>query len=356
MVAIFAILYLGVNFKKLKETRVKTGLVLNIAFILAVSSFFWVPLIETKFYTDYQVYEDGMMATAENTAAHGLNFTQLFVTKNDGSYVFELGPQIIVMVAFSIMAIRRMKEDDRENFGFFLIVTVISLWLTTKYFPWKLLPNKLCIVQFPWRFLMISGFFLSAVCSLTVFKLVKKFGIKDVAIISLVSILYLVIFIGNIPQDEGIEDITNYTLGQISGSEFETVAGTAKAEYLPVKAYNNRFYIATREKALYVLNGKALIENENKNGSEFSADIKTLDSKYTIFELPYIYYPGYEVRLDGMIIDTFETENGFIGFAMSDTDTAHLEVNYVGTRLMKISLVISIISCFAFMIYVWKKH
>ena len=356
MVAIFAILYLVMNFKKLKETRVKKGLVLNTVFILAISSFFWVPLLETKFYTDYQVYEDGMMATAENTAGHALNFTQLFVTKNDGSYVFELGPHIIVMVAFSIMAIRRMKEDDRESFGFFLIVTVISLWLSTKYFPWKLLPNKLCIVQFPWRFLMMAGFFLSTVCSLTVFKLIKKFGIKDVAIISLVAILYLVIFVENIPQDEGIEDINNYTLGQISGSEFETVAGTAKSEYLPAKAYNNRFYIATREKALYVLEGKALIENENKNGSEFVADIKTLDSEYTIFELPYIYYPGYEVRLDGMIIETFETQNGFIGFAMSDKDNAHLEVNYVGTRLMRISLIISLISCCAFIIYVWKKH
>ena len=69
-----------------------------------------------------------------------------------------------------------------------------------------------------------------------------------------------------------------------------------------------------------------------------------------------IYYPGYEVRLDGMIIDTFETENGFIGFVMSDKDTAHLEVNYVGTRLMKISLIFSLISCLAFIIYVWKKH
>ena len=203
---------------------------------------------------------------------------------------------------------------------------------------------------------MMSGFFLSAVCSITVFTLVKKFGYKDVAVISIVALLYITIFIGNIPQDEGIEDINNYTLGQMSGSEFETVAGTAKAEYLPVKAYNNRFYIATREKALYVLEGKALIENESKNGSKFVADIKTLDSEYTIFELPYIYYPGYEVRLDGMIIDTFETENGFIGFVMSKKDTAHLEVNYVGTKLMRVSLIVSLVSCFVFAIYVWKKH
>ena len=54
-------------------------------------------------------------------------------------------------------------------------------------------------------------------------------------------------------------DIERFDLGNVSGREYETVAGIAKAEYLPVNAYKNRFYVASREKAIYVLKGKAII-------------------------------------------------------------------------------------------------
>ena len=356
IVAFFSIIYVGINIKKLKETRVKRGLVLNVLFIVLVTSFFWAPLIETKFFTSYQVYEDGMMATPEDTGNHGLTITQLFVTRKDGSFVFELGPHIIVMLAFSIMGIKNVKENIKETYGFFLIGAVISLWISTKYFPWKLLPEEMCIIQFPWRLLQISGFFLSVVCSINVLTLIKKFTYKDVIVISMISILYLMAFSEYIPYDSEIKDITNYTLGHMSGKEVEVVAGTAKAEYLPVKAYDNRFYIATREDYIYILEGKAIIEDEEKKGTIYKAKISTEGAEYTIFELPYIYYPGYEVRLDGTIIDTFETENGFLGFAMGSNDREHLEVKYRGTAVMQISLAVSIISGIVFIIYVWKKH
>lgn len=356
VVAFFAFLYLGLNFEKLNKTSVKKGILINAIFIFAVTSFYWVPLIETKFTTNYQVYEDGMMSTSESTANNGLKITQLFVTKKDGSFVFELGPHIIIMLALSIMAIRRMKDDIKETYGFFLISGLFSLWMSTKYFPWKFLPEEMSIVQFPWRLLMMASFFLSIVCAINVFTIIKKFNYKDVIVISLVGVLYTVAFIGYISYDENIKDITNIVLGKISGKEIETVAGTAKAEYLPVKAYNNRFYVATRDDFINVLEGKAIIENENKNGSYYKANIKTLEADYTIFELPYIYYPGYEVRLDGMVTSTFETENGFVGIIMGKDDTAELEVNYKGTKAMKISLCISFISFATLCIYIWKKH
>ena len=69
-----------------------------------------------------------------------------------------------------------------------------------------------------------------------------------------------------------------------------------------------------------------------------------------MFELPYIYYPGYELRLDGMVTDTFETTNGFLGFIMYKNDKAKVEVNYEGTTLMKISSIISFISLIVFWI------
>ncbi len=334
----------------------KKGLIINIIFIVAITSFYWIPLLETKFSADYQVYEPGMMATNESTAKHGLKISQFFVTMNDGSYTFELGIHFIIILAFSIMAFKNIKEELKETYGFFLISGIISLWMSSKYFPWRFLPQEMCVIQFPWRCLMMSGFFFSCVCALNIYTLVKKFNSKDVAIISIISILYTVALFGMIPYNKDMKNIEELDLGNVSGKEHETIAGMGKGEYLPVNSYKNRFYIATREDNIYTLEGKALIENEVKNGSNYNANIKTYDAEYTILELPYIYYPGYEVRLDGMIAQSFETENGFLGTIMGKEDEADLEVNYTGTKAMFISNIISVISGITFLLYVWKKH
>ncbi len=357
IVAFFSILYVGLNFKKIKETNVKKGLIINFIFILALSCFYIGPFLETKFYSNYQVYEENMMSNPENTANHGLNINQLFVTKNDGSYVFELGPHIIIMLAFSLMAFKTIKTELKEQYVFCLFSGLISLWMATKYFPWKILPQEFSYIQFPWRMLMMTSFFFSIVCSINMSEVIKKFNYKDIAVISIISILYIIAFANILIKNvETIDNIENIELGNLSGREYEVIPGMGKGEYLPVNAYKDKFYIATREKRIYIIEGNALVQNETKNGSYFRAKIQNLNDEYAVLELPYLYYPGYEVRLDGMIVDTFETEKGFIGIFMYPNDTAELEVNYTGTLTMKISTIISFVSLIVFSIYVWKKH
>ena len=358
MVAVFALCYVIFYLEKLNNPKIKKGLIINIIFILLLTSFYWMPLVQTMFSAQYQVYEDGMMSTSEQTAGHGLNIKQLFVTMNDGSYVFELGPHILIMLGLSVMAFRLVDPEVREQYLFFLIFGLITLWMSTKYFPWKFLPDMFSMIQFPWRMLMLSAFFLSAVCAINMNTIIKKFNIKDVLVISTISILYILAFYNTVTNfDENrIADIENVDKGYVSGREYEVVAGMGKGEYLPTKAYKNRFYIASREQGIYVLEGKAVIENEKKEGSHYTADIKTLDAEYTIFELPYIYYPGYEVRLDGVLVESFETENGFLGFAVGSNDTNDLEVSYTGTTLMNISLLLSFVSFIGFGIYIYKKR
>ena len=356
IVAFFALLYFVVNLPKIEETRVKKGLTFNVIFILLITSFFWIPFLEAQIVSRYQVYESGMMATSESVANHGLNITQLFVTKNDGSFVFELGPHMIIMLAFSLMAFRKMKPELKETYGFFLISGLLTLWMSTKYFPWKILPQELSFIQFPWRMLMMSAFFLSIVAALNMYILIKNFKFKDVAIISAISLCYIAFFVKFIPYSENVVNISECELGKISGREIEVSAGLGKEEYLPVNAYNNRFYIATRSDNIEIIEGKGVVNNEVKNGTHYTAQLQVLEADYAIFELPYIYYPGYEVRIDGMITNSFETPNGFVGFVMLKDDYGDLEVNYTGTNAMKISRMITILSSIIFAIYVLKKH
>ena len=352
---LFSVLYIILHLKTFKSFRVQKGLLINFLFIITITSFFWAPMLETRFSTQYQVYETGAMSTQESVASHALQIKQLFATKNDGSYVFELGPHVIIMLVFSIMTVKRLKEQIKKEYVYCLICAIICLWMSTKYFPWKIMPGIITIIQFPWRMLFIAGFFISVICSINMTAVINKFNIKDVIIISSICVIYILALNGFVPYSEDILPIENYSLGEMSGKNIEVVAGTGKAEYLPKKAFDNRFYIATRENAIYVLSGKAIIENEQKEGTNYKAKIQTIEQE-TIFELPYIFYPGYEVRTDGMILDTFETENGFLGFKLDNNEIIELEVSYVGTKVMKISLVISVISTIIYCAYVWKKR
>lgn len=356
MVGIFALIYFIFNITKLKKSSIRKEFIINIIAVLLITCFYWAPLLETKNFTNYQVYEKGAMATSESVSEAAVSIRQLFVTFDMSEYVLELGLHIIVMFALSVMTFRRINKEFEGNYIFFVVSSLISLFLSTKYFPWKYLPETFSIIQFPWRFLELSAFFLSVTCAINMYAIIKNFNYKDVIVISLISTIYICGFVGRIEVLEEFKDISECELGMSTGREKETVAGVGKFEYLPTKAYENKFYIATREDATYVLSGKAIIENERKENGKYTADLQTLDSKYTIFELPYIYYPGYEVRLDGIITDYFETDNGFIGIAIGENDKLEVSVCYKGTSIMKISMIISAISLIGLIVLIKKKY
>ena len=351
IVALFSIAYVCLRFEKITDKKCIKMLLLNVIFILLITSCFWLPMLQTRALTNYEVYNDGMMSTPEATASRGLRLKQLFITLDEGEFPFELGFNIIAMLVFSAIALKIITKPLREHYIFFLICGAISMFMATKYFPWKYLGNGVSYIQFPWRMLMMTAFFISIVCAINMYLIIRKFNIKDVIFISVISIFcVIIIFDTQIMGNVGIQNIEDIKLGQFSGKEYETVAGVGKGEYLTHNAYKDKFYVATREDNIYVLEGKAVVEEEKKDGLKYSAKIKTFDKEITVFELPYIYYPGYQIRADGIKVQSFETENGFLGFVMGKNDNASISVCYEGNTLMKISLIISIVSLIAFII------
>lgn len=356
IVAFFALIYVLVNIKYLKEHYVQKGLVISLVFILVCTAFFIVPMLETKLSTEYAVYSDGIMATKESFIARGLELKQLFVTK-DGEYSFEIGIHIIIMLAFSKMVLKVIKDDkNRKEYMFSLVLGLISIFMTTKYFPWKLFPESVSIVQFPWRFMQIGMFFLCIVSAINMSVVIKRFGFVDIVVMTVIALL-LSFAVVLIPMNE--EPIGTYayeSLGNMSGKEYECVAGLGKEEYLSLKSYNNKFYVASRVKGIAVLEGTAQVKEELKMGDKYVGEL-TITSDAAKIELPYIYYPGYEVRADGVIIDNvFETENGMLGFIIEKDENVKIEAEYIGTIKTKISLFISIIGMLSFGIYIYKKR
>ena len=354
LTAIFAFLYLIINIKNIKSTRVKKGLLIDVLFIVLLTSFYWMPFLETKMFTNYRVFEKDAMASKESVLAHRIDLKDLIITQNDTNLVLEVGLPVILMLAFSIMAFRQIKENKKE-YLFFAISGIVSCFMSTKYFPWNWLPDCCYIIQFPWRMLVFSSFFFAIIASINMSVVIKKFNIKDVLIIGIILLIYIWSRYSVIQYSENVPKVEDYQILNVSGHNNEWLPGMGRLEYLPSKAYENTFYIATSQKGILAVNGQCKIEEEVKLGSYLTAKISTEDEKATL-ELPFIYYPGYTVRFDGIIMDTFETENGFLGCTIEKNENGKLEVKYTETTCMNISKIISVVAGIIFIIYVWKKH
>lgn len=353
--AILGLIYLLVNAKALKNKETWKYLGINALFIVMVTLCFTLPMIETKFSADYRVYEDEAMSTKESVLEQRLPIKSIFVTAEGSGFAFELGPYIIIMLAFSYMTIRIMKPEFRKDYLFFLIAGLVTLLMSTKLFPWQFMPKCLYIIQFPWRCMEFASFFLCVVCAINMGAVIKKYRFKDAIIIIVIATVYVMALHGFIRYAEHIDPIEDWSIGQVSGMNNECIAGMGRGEYLPTKAYENRFYIATREDKIYVLKGKAIIEEEEKNDLSLKARIETLGEEVEL-ELPYIYYLGYEVRADGEILKTYETENGFLGCKLPSGDDLTLEVAYLGTDNSKVAVILSILGTILLIIYIWKME
>ena len=69
------------------------------------------PLLETKFDTDYRVYETNAMANQESFLMHALKWKDLVITSNHNTFIFEIGLPVIIMLIFSVMAFRKLEEN-----------------------------------------------------------------------------------------------------------------------------------------------------------------------------------------------------------------------------------------------------
>ena len=351
--SLFSVIYIFCNTKKM-DKKVVVELLKKIIFIILISAFFIVPLIESESKSDYQLFRNDI--TEEKFLNGAIQFNRLLATPSDAPIVYELGIFVIIALGFASFALRYSQKECKKNYIIFTVFAVLSVIMSLKNFPWKYSNVAMNFIQKPTYFIIFLNFFVSFVISINLFCTIKNFKSKDIIVITIILMLYL----GSLTKfisyrDNEIIDIGEWELGKISGKVDEVVAGLGEELYLPVKAYENRFYIATRNDYTYVLEGKSLIENEKKDGTNMSFKIETFNED-TVFELPYIYYIGYNVTLDGEPLETFETDNGFLGVNLEKESRGTIDVVYTGTVFMKVAYAISVVSLMVLFIDILKKR
>ena len=344
-----AFIYLCVNIKKLKNKEIIKKLLINIILIILISAFFWIPLLETYNFAEYEVYQKEAMATKESLINSGLELKQLFITSKDSTYVYEIGPHIIIMMILSIFVIKKViKKEYKKEYILFLILGILSIFMSTKYFPWQIFNEKVSIIQFTWRMLVFSDFFFAIICAINMENIIKRVKIIDVVFIFIISLVYCNIMI---PINNEILEINEWDIGSVTERKNEWIVGMGRGEYLPVNSNKNREYILERENTIEVLKGSAQIQSLEKNGQKLNAKVEIFKDN-TILEFPYIYYPGYKIKINNEEIKSFESPNGFLAISLNKLNESIIEVNYEETILMKTSKVMSIIGIILFIMYI----
>ena len=204
--AIFAFIYLIFNFRKLKDIKILKKILLSILLTLMVTSYFWIPLLENSINTKYEVYEPNKMSSSESVNYHRVELKDL-ISNKDNFQIHELGIVTIALVLLTIYSILKMDREKRKIVLIFLGFGIISILLTTKLINWEYVPKIFLFIQFPWRMLEFSSYFLSVVASVSFCSTIKNVKIIDVLYVLLITVLLTGIFKDRIDyNDEKVEE------------------------------------------------------------------------------------------------------------------------------------------------------
>lgn len=362
--AMFALIYLIANCNKLKNKEVLKKIVINVVFILLISAFFLLPLLEYKNHSDYIMFSSISMSNrGSDVAGRTISFKQLFKdTEEPEGVCFNLGILFPIMMILGIFTYRKMSKEDKNVYLSFLIIALISLFMTSKFFPWAIMPDFISKLQFPWRMLEFFEFSMAILCAYNVITLIENISKKEwiSGTFLLGSIVIIIIGMAKVNYNykyEAKKTLNDLEYEQRVNSRDTLEVYSINRDYLPYTEENNKVanHITEKEQKTFVLSGDAVIEEDKKYGLTVYCKLK--DAKEgTILELPIINYPGYTITLksdnDEQKILYTQSEYGLIQIKIPyDVTEGKLQAQYTGTLLEKISYIISAISAVLFVVY-----
>lgn len=363
MTAIFAVIYLLLNIKKVFKKNIIKKIIISMCFAILMSLITLGPLLEAKFSAEYEVFNSSWMKeSAENMNGerlmpYRLVSSNLFIQYEthpellSGCMPFDLGFPCIISLIALIFTYKKYNDDDKRNLNQFLILGGIALLLTSVLINWNFIPSFFYIFQFPWRFMLMSTFFLSIISACSIYKIFENFDNRCLLLIMLVCFMSTYSLTGYANYNTKINNSIFEYASKLDSDHFGSSA-IGSNEYLTHKMALNLDYIKTRKNDVILLNGSATITNYIKEGTQIFFTIETTEN--CVVELPLTYYKGYKENNN---FDIIETKNGLVGIKIPKGNNK-INVKYSNTTIQLLSYIISISATIIFIIYTinYKKR
>ncbi len=365
-VAMLGAIYVLFYIKKMLNKEILKKIGINIFFILLVSMFFWLPLLEAKQSADYTIFDDGLMRTNPIYSQNNtIELYQYFVDKEEENGVtFIIGIPTLIFIIATIFTIRKVNKPYKDFYMLFLLFSFICVLLTLNIFPWIYMPNILCKLQYPWRMVGFFNFFISFICGINLVILWNGWEKSDktkaiVAAICIVAMIaYTIPVMMKYKTKEPSTLDTEYEKYIIKIPQLSHMQ--VNRDYLPSKAlYLQSTYLKEKEDKTYVLSGRVKILEENKVQLQDNIIIQN-GEEGTVIEFPYIFYPGYQANLkigeENYFLKVEESEQGYTAVTLpQEVQQGEITVQYTGTILMKMAYAFSVVGALLFILYIYQE-
>lgn len=237
-----------------------------------------------------------------------------------------IGIGFIVLIYYYF---KNFKNYDKFT-HFCFITAMIFLICATNIFPWNLFQNILSPIQFPWRFYFISVLLLSVGSGLMLSKSTKDIN-KRVRVLFILFLIPVITISTVNFFEKNIKEVGDYEI--------------SFGEYMPLSADKN--YILERKDVITTT--YPLEHSFTRNGLELTINYNNNQGNNSL-ELPLLYYKGYKAISNDKELNVYQTNNGLVGVDINDEEGT-IYVYYGGTKIQKLSKIVSIITMIVFVIY-----
>ncbi|MDD3187584.1 MAG: 6-pyruvoyl-tetrahydropterin synthase-related protein [Bacilli bacterium] len=360
MSAIFATIYLLLNIKSVLKKKILKNLIISLAIGVLISLITLGPMLEAYFSTQYDVFHNPWMVGSANSmnserlGLYRLFSSNLFRQYNDsnellsGSMPFDLGFICIISLIALTFTYKKYKEKEQKIIRDFLFLGIIALIFTTVIINWNFMPSILYRIQFPWRFMIISTFFLSIICGFSLYKLFDKFSYKSLLLIILIIYISSSSITGFANYDTKVGNEIFEINSKLSKS-YKYSSPTGSNEYFAKRMTDNLDKIIDM-KSYNIIAGDPYISGYSKKGLKINFKINS--STETTIELQLAYYKGYKEK-NGF--EVFETNNGLVGIKIPP-GVYQIKISYCNTTIQFISYIISIMTTISLTVYIAKNR
>lgn len=315
----------------------------NLVFILVLTSFYWVGLLQSYFSAEYEVFVPGRMQRLDVLKSLKPKFYELFITLDTSARIYEIGLVTLVGLVLTPLAYKKIDKSIKPLYLFFILSGVIITIVSLNIFPYEKLPSILTMIQFTFRLYEFTSFFFAIIAAINFGVIIKNFKQSDVTMLFIITLCITALYVNklnfstNYKEEELLEPV------EFSSQTGRVHSGMASMEYMPSKMFKNKDYVINRKDEPVILNSKkTTIKNYRKNGSNMELTLENAEEG-TKVELPYTYYIGYRIYENENEIKYTESEYGFIQIELKEKSQSTITVKYLGTNLMLTSYVVSIL-------------
>lgn len=340
---VYAIVYFFIHIKNtIKNPKKLIKLIIAAMIVLLISAAFWIPMIEQLSIQKYKLSDPWTKIDEDEyppLALFGINR-------------YSIG--LIYTISTPILIYSLFEKNIEKSKRFFIILSLIFTFIMLFNPFWKITAPISNTIQFKWRLIGITTILDSISFAIIMVYYSEKWNANFDFLLVTILIVAFVLTIVNLSIITSEHDLyTNEYLNKILFAGENQIGGGQ--EYLPIELDYSE-HIIEPDVALTDSLERILFEKSGLSGTckiDPNQNIKTID-------IPFIYYLGYSgyiIQDDESIVPVLITKDsiGLVQATIPDNTSGTLVVFYNGTKIQKISYIISILSVLGICIYIIIK-